>query len=55
MYCPGNQQRASSIGISNSKLRIMAVIAVNAIGEFAPLMMIVKHSVSSEKSQIKLV
>ena len=49
MYCPGNQQRASNIGISNSKLRITVVIAVNAIGEFAPLMMIVKHSVSSEK------
>lgn len=49
MYCPGNQQRASNIGISNTKLRITAVIAVNAIGEFAPLMLIVKHSVSSEK------
>lgn len=49
MYCPGNQQRASNIGIANSKLRITAVIAVNAIGEFAPLMTIVKHSVSSEK------
>ena len=49
MYCPENQQRASNIGISNSKLRITAVIAVNAIGEFAPLTIIVKHSVSSEK------
>ena len=55
MYCPGNQQRASNIGISNSKLRITSVIAVNAIGEFAPLMMIVKHSVSSKRDQIKLV
>ena len=49
MYCPGNQQRASNIGISNTKLRITAVIAVNALGEFAPLMLIIKHSVSSEK------
>ena len=48
MYCPGNQQRATNIGISNTKLRITAVIAVNAVGEFAPLMLIVKHSVSSE-------
>ena len=29
MYCPGNQQRAMNIGISNDKLRITAVIAVN--------------------------
>ena len=49
MYCPGNQQRASNIGISNTKLRITAVIAVNAMGEFAALMLIIKHSVSSEK------
>ena len=48
MYCPGNQQRATNIGISNDKLRITAVIAVNALGEFAPLMLIVKHSASSE-------
>ena len=48
MYCPGNQQRATNIGISNDKVRITAVIAVNAIGEFAPLMLIVKHSASSE-------
>ena len=46
MYCPGNQQRATNIGISNDKVRITAVIAVNAIGEFAPLMLIVKHSAS---------
>jgi hypothetical protein len=48
MYCPGNQQRATNIGISNDKVRITAVIAVNALGVFAPLMLIVKHSVSSE-------
>ena len=48
-YCPKNQPRATNIGISNSKLRITAVIAVNAVGEFAPLMLIIKHSVSSEK------
>lgn len=48
MYCPGNQQRATNIGISNDKVRITAVIAVNALGVIAPLMLIVKHSVSSE-------
>ena len=48
-YCPIDQPRATNIGISNTKLRITAVIAVNAIGEFAPLMLIVKHSVSLEK------
>jgi hypothetical protein len=47
MYCPGNQQRATNIGISNDKVRI-TLIAVNALGEFAPLMLIVKHSASSE-------
>ena len=49
MFCPGNQQRATNIGISDSKIRITAVIAVNAEGIFAPLMLILKHSVSSEK------
>ena len=48
MYCPANQQRATNIGISSDKLRITAVIAVNASGEFAPLMLTVKHSASSE-------
>jgi DDE superfamily endonuclease len=49
MWCPQNQQRATNIGISNSKMRITAVIAVNGEGCFAPLMLIVKHSASSEK------
>ena len=48
VYCPINQGRATNIGISNTKLRITAVIAVNAEGTFAPLMLIIKHSVSSE-------
>lgn len=48
VFCPGDQQRATNIGISNTKLRITAVIAVNAIGIFVPLMLIIKHSVSSE-------
>ena len=47
--CPINQARATNIGISNTKLRITAVIAVNAEGDFAPLMLIIKHSVGSEK------
>lgn len=48
MYCPGNQQRATNIGISNDEVRTTAVLAVNASGEFSPLMLIVKHSASSE-------
>ena len=48
LYCPINQKRATNIGISNTKLRITAVIAVSAEGTFAPLMIIIKHSVSSE-------
>ena len=49
MYVPANQQRASNMGIPNIKLRITAIIAVNGIENFAPLMFIIKHSVSSEK------
>jgi hypothetical protein len=48
IWCPGDQRRAINIGISNTKLRITAVIAVNGVGEFAPLMLIIKHSQSSE-------
>lgn len=48
VFCPGDQQRATNLGISNDKLRITAVIAVNGNGIFAPLMLIIKHSVSSE-------
>ena len=45
---PSDQRRAANIGISNTKLRITAVIAVNGLGQFAPLMFIIKHSQSSE-------
>ena len=48
IFCPGNQKRATNIGISNDKMRITAVVAVNAAGDFAPLMLILKHTVSSE-------
>lgn len=48
MFCPTDQKRATNIGINNDKLRITAVIAVNGVGWFAPLMLIIKHSVSSE-------
>lgn len=47
LYVPGNQQRASNLGIANTKLRLTAVITVGANGDFAPLMVIIKHSVSS--------
>jgi DDE superfamily endonuclease len=48
MFCPVDQKRATNIGINNDKLRITAVIAVNGVGWFAPLMLIIKHSASSE-------
>ena len=47
LYVPKNQQRASNLGIANTKLRITAVITVGANGDFAPLMIIIKHSVLS--------
>ena len=48
VFCPSNQVRATNIGISNEKMRITAIVAVNGLGIFAPLMMIIKHSTSSE-------
>ena len=48
MYCPPDQQRAQNIGIPNTFLRITAVVAVSANGQFLPLFIIIKHSVSSE-------
>ena len=47
MYCPPDQSRAQHLGIPNTKLRITAVVAVFGTGEFAPLFIIIKHSVSS--------
>ena len=47
MYCPPDQHRAQNIGIPNTKLRITAVVGVSANGEFIPLFIIIKHSVSS--------
>ena len=49
VYCPINQARATNIGISNTKLRITAIIAVNAECSFAPIMLIIEYSVSSER------
>ena len=43
-YVPINQCRASNIGNVNTKLRITTVITLNALGEFAPLLLIIKHS-----------
>ena len=43
-HIPINQCRAANIGNVNTKLRITVVIAVNALGEFAPLLLIIKHS-----------
>ena len=47
MYVPVDQQRAQYIGIPNIKLRITAVVAVFGSGVFAPLFMIIKHTISS--------
>ena len=48
MYCPTDQSRAQNIRIPNTMLRITAVVAVSGEGEFVPLFIIIKHSVSSE-------
>lgn len=48
LFCPSNQQRAANLGIANTKLRITAVITVGANGNFAPLMIIIKHSANSK-------
>ena len=47
MYVLSDQQRAQNIGVPNMKLRITAVVAVFGNGTFAPLFIIVKHSVGS--------
>ena len=47
MYCPPDQSRAQHLGIPNTKLRITAVVAVSGRGNFVPLFIIIKHSVSS--------
>ena len=47
MYCPPDQSRAQNIGVPNTKLRITAVVAVSGNGDFVPLFIIIKHSVSS--------
>jgi hypothetical protein len=47
MYVPKDQQRAQNIGVPNVKLRITAVVAVFGSGVFAPLFIIIKHTISS--------
>ena len=47
MYVPKDQQRAQNIGVPNAKLRITAVVAVFGSGVFAPLFIIIKHTISS--------
>ena len=49
IFCPRDQDRATHTGVSDSKVRITATIAVSSEGSFAPTMFIIKHSVSSEK------
>jgi hypothetical protein len=44
LYVPVNQYRAANIGNANTKLRITAILTVNGLGEFAPVMLIRKHS-----------
>ena len=47
MYVPKDQQRAQNVGVPNVKLRITAVDAVFGSGVFAPLFIIIKHTISS--------
>lgn len=47
IYVPVDQSRAQNIGVPNMKLRITAVVGVFGTGDFAPLFIIIKHSVSS--------
>ena len=59
LYVPSDQERASNLGVANAKLRITAVITVGANGAFAPLMIIIKHSVCSkvrpDQSKMKVI
>jgi hypothetical protein len=59
MFIPPDQARAQNIGVPNDKLRITAVVAVFGTGEFAPLFLIIKHSVSSleepDQSRMKVI
>lgn len=48
LFIPANQSRANQLGDSNAKLRITAGITVSGQGKFAPLFIIIKHSVSSD-------
>ena len=47
MYCPPDQSRAQNRGIPNTMLRITAVVVVSGNGQFVPLFIIIKHSISS--------
>ena len=49
IFCPRDQDRATHTGVSDSKVRITATIAVNSEDSFAPTIFIIKHSVSSEE------
>ena len=59
MYCPPDQSRAQHLGIPNTKLRITAVVAVSGRGNFVPLFIIIKYSISSadrpDQSGIKVI
>ena len=48
LYCPRDQMGAQHLGIPNIKMRITAVVAVSGSGAFLPLLVIIKHSISSE-------
>jgi hypothetical protein len=47
LFCPASAYRAATPIGSSTKLRITAVVTVRADGAFPPLMVIIKHSVSS--------
>ena len=59
VYCPPDQNRAQNIGFPNAKLHITAAVAVSGNGNFAPLFIIIKHSVTSayrpDQSNMKVI
>ena len=49
MYIPTEQKRAHDSGATDAKARITAIVTVDGLGEFLPLIMIVKCSKSSSE------
>lgn len=54
LFCHSSTNRAAHVGIPDPKVRMTVVVMVNALGEFAPNMLIIKHSVTAKKSPNEL-